>query len=120
MNKAEGVAIKDYIDTMFKLASAGVQEQFAAVCKEVQTAERVLEVRLESMNKFREAMTEQQKLFMTKAEYLLAHKPLDDGMKEARRFMDMHQGRATQNQVLVAYILAILSMLIGIVLHFTK
>ena len=120
MNKAEGVAIKDYIDTMFKLASAGVQEQFTAICKEVTTAERVLNTRLESMNEFRQAMTDQASNYVTKEEYRLAHKPLEDGIREARQFMATHQGRASQNQVLLAYALAVLSMIIGIVLHFTK
>ena len=109
MPNGERVSLRDYVDVRFE-----------AISQQRQATEKTLDARLESMNEFRQAITDQSRTFMTKEEYRLAHSPLAEDAQEFRDFMSKHQGKASQNQVLAAYALAVVSMILGIVMHFMK
>ena len=98
------VPLKEYVDS-----------RFDAICNEISKSERVLSVRLESMNEFRKAMTDQQAQFVTKEEYRLAHKPIEDAMVEFRDFSARHQGKASQNQLLFVSIISVIGMILGLI-----
>lgn len=108
-NNIERVSLRDYVDVRFE-----------AVDEKIMTAGAVLNTRLESMNEFRSAITDQARTFMTKSEYLANHRYLEDDVKELSAFMSRTKAGATQNQVLIAYALAVIGMLVGIVGHFLK
>jgi putative lipase involved disintegration of autophagic bodies len=105
----ERVSMRDYVDVRFE-----------SICKEIETANRVLDTRLEAMNEFRSAITDQALTFMTKNEYSSAHKPVEEDIKELRDFMAKQRGSATQSQVFIAYALGLLGILAGFLGHFLK
>ena len=114
------VPLRDYVDIRFEAVCNEFGARFIAIDRERAATEKTIDARLDSMNEFRQAMLDQARTYMTKHEYQLAHQPLAEDAQEFHDFMAKHQGKASQNQVLFAYGLAFLSMLIGIVLHFVK
>lgn len=109
MGNNERVSLRDYVDARFN-----------AICKEMEKSDQVLDARLEKMNEFRNTLQDQTLKFMTKEEYRLAHKPVEDDVKELRDFMAKQRGAATQSQVYVAYALGLLSIIVGVLLHLLK
>jgi hypothetical protein len=105
----ERVSLRDYVDS-----------QFEAIEKQREAYEKSLDARLESMNQFRNQITDQARTFVTKVEYDANHRYLESDVKECVAFNGRMRGMATQNQVLIAYALAVLGMIIGFVGHFLK
>ena len=98
------VPLKEYVDT-----------RFDSICNEITKGEKVLSVRLEAMNEFRQAMLDQQQKYVTREEYRLAHKPLEDTMVEFREFAATHRGKASQNQLLFVSIISVIGMILGLI-----
>lgn len=103
------VPLRDYVDV-----------RFDAICKEIETGNKVMDARLEKMNEFRSAMTDQAQHFMTVNEYHLAHKPVEEDIKELRDFMAKQQGKASQTALLFVSAISILGLVFAIVDFFLR
>lgn len=109
MHRADWVTLRDYVDA-----------RFSALCAEMAKGDEVMNARLASMNEFRAALSDQSKSYITREEAAIQHKVFEDEIRESRDFRATHAGKASLGSVLIAYGLAIISMLVGIVLHFLK
>ena len=103
------VTLRDYVDA-----------RFAAIAADKCKSEKGIDDRLASMNEFRQAMMDQQKLFLTKEEYRLAHKPLEDLMVDVRNFMAVHQGKASTGQLWFVSIISVIGVILGLFHLFGK
>jgi hypothetical protein len=125
------VSLKDYIDSKFKaleiyidirftnvekattVALLGVEKATSLALDGVKRANDVekaaMDIRLEAMNKFREALTDQTKRYITRDE----HEQLVKQVEELRLFRASLEGVASQKSVYIAYVIAIIGILIG-------
>jgi hypothetical protein len=109
LHRNDGVALKDYVDTRVDSLKELIVSSDKALCS-----------RLEGMNEFRQAMMDQQEKFITKEEYRLAHKPIEDAMIEFREFAARHQGKASTGQLWFVSIISVIGVLLGVLHLFTK
>ena len=73
-----------------------------------------LEKRLDSMNEFRNALTDQANHFITRAEYAINHDRVVDDIKGLRESRAELQGKASQSAVNIATVIAIIGVLIAV------
>jgi len=116
----ERVTLRDYTDAKFEAICKEQDAKFDAIEKQRIAYEKALDARLESMNQFRSQITEQTRTFVTKVEYDTNHRYLENDVAECTKFIGRMRGVATQNSVMIAYALAVLSMIIGVTLHLVK
>jgi hypothetical protein len=102
MDKAEDpnlVSLKEFI-----------LEKFVALEKQTLLVQISLEKRLDGMNEFRDALKDQQRLFVPRTEH---DKVLED-IRSLRESRSMLEGKASQLSVNIAIVLAVAGLLIGV------
>ena len=72
------VSLREYIETKFAELEKRLDVTFKLQNEAVSTASSKLELRLESMNNFREQLSDQSKTFVTKTEHDFLLKRIDD------------------------------------------
>jgi hypothetical protein len=103
LRHVDGVPIVKYID-----------ERLESILKEIKRGEDVMDARLCSMNEFRSAMQDQTKNYMTKEEYRLAHKPVEDAVQEFRKFMNQMEGKASNKSLTIATGMATAGLIVAL------
>ena len=109
------VTLKEFFDVRLAQVEALVCEKFNTVETATSLAKEALDLRLQSMNKFRETLQDQAATFMTRTEYQLQHDRLIEDirmLKEAKALMD---GKASQSSVNIAYLLAFAGLLVSVI-----
>ena len=109
MRTLDGVSLRDYVDRRFEECQTYRNRQ-----------ETALENRLLSMNEIREAMRDQAKDYLTRSEYEAKHDALSREIKVLREWADVNRGKASQNSVIFAYAIGIISLMVSIIGHFMK
>jgi len=69
-------------------------------------AKENVDLRLAAMNEFRDAMKDQTDTFLPRAEYLTRHESIEKDIRSLRESRAELLGKASQNSVVVAYIIA--------------
>jgi len=77
--------------------------------KAITIARDQMEKRLDSMNEFRQSLRDQNTLFVTKE----MHEKVEEDIRELRTFKDEQSGKASQTQVYVVWLIAILGLVLG-------
>lgn len=83
-------------------------------------AKENIDLRLQSMNEFREAMKDQANTYIPRVEYLTRHEGIEKDIRSLRESRAELVGKASQNSVVVAYIIAAVGIglsVIAILLH---
>jgi len=102
--KTADVSLKEHIESRLKaLEDAGIK------------SERLLDVRLASMNEFREALKDQSAKFFTLASHEAYQKAVDADLRVLRESRALLEGKASQSTVNVALLLATVSALTGLI-----
>jgi len=104
-------ALKEYIDSKITDLKEFVKAMLDALEKAVTLAASIMEKRLEGMNEFRAQLKDQQSTFVQKAEHDVVHEKLDGDIRELRESRAELKGMATQKSVIIAYIIAGISMI---------
>lgn len=94
------VSLRDYVD-----------ERFAATEKTTQLMRDVMDHRLETMNEFREQLSNQAHTFVTHTEN---NRTIED-IKVLREYKAGLESKASQSSVNVAFAVAVLSLLVSLV-----
>jgi ribosome-associated translation inhibitor RaiA len=102
--KAEHLQIQAYVDNKVE-----------SLEKAIDAAAKALEKRLDGMNELREAMKDQSSLMVTRTEFSAAKEITDADIRILRESRAELAGKASAASVVVAYVMAMLSMIIGIV-----
>jgi hypothetical protein len=82
------------------------------------TANVGLEKRLEAMNEFRSQLKDQASGFFTRNEHDQFSKRIEEDIRSLRESRAQLEGKASQNSVNIAYVIAGVSMIISLILHF--
>jgi hypothetical protein len=69
---------KEFIDAILKERDERLSQKFESLATAINKAESATEKRFESVNEFRSTLTDQQKTFVSSAEYKSAHQSLID------------------------------------------
>ncbi len=93
----------------------------AAVKESTRLAKEVMDARLNSMNEFRSALSDQADDFLTRTEYTVQYQNLeqrfgrmDEDIRTLRESRAELQGKASQSQVNIALIVAIIGIAISV------
>jgi predicted transcriptional regulator len=92
-----------------------LEEKLSAAEKALDVAYKSLDSRLQGMNEFRQALTDQAASFITRKE----HDIIVSEIRELREFKAAIQGKASQSSVWIAWFLAALGIMIQL-LHWVK
>jgi len=106
----EYVTLKEYVDMRFREME-----------RTIDLSRISMEHRLAGMNEFREALNKQTSTFLTKAEFDTSKENFQKDIKLLTQAKDQMDGKATQNQMIAALIISIISLLIalgGLLRHF--
>jgi hypothetical protein len=79
-----------------------------------------LEKRLDHMNEFREALSDQATTFITKSEYNIHNDIIINDVRMLRESKSQLEGKASQSSVNIAYILSIISIIVALIAIFFK
>ena len=132
------VSLREYIEARLRELKRTIDLKYQTTEKATLLATYALEKRLESMNEFREAMKDQAQKFLTKNEFDIRHRRMEEDIKmleetrvtkseadvchtsfekdikELTKAKDISEGKASSKSVIIAYIIAIVSLIIGI------
>lgn len=107
-----------YLKAKIKAVKEVSDEHFNAVVYSTQMAKESADKRLDGMNEFRSSLKDQQATFVPRAEYEAQACKLDTDIQDLKRFKAVHEGKATMASVYVAYIMAAISFIMSIIMHF--
>jgi hypothetical protein len=100
---------------------AATKAEVLAVKEATRLAKDSIDDRLEDMNEFRRAMNDQADTYLTRNEYAAQHKSLEDRLckndEDIRMLRESRAelaGKASQSQVVIAYLFAIVGIALGI------
>lgn len=110
-----GVTLRDYVDFRLNEMNQRLTDRFISQETAVLRADGVLTARLESMNEFRQALTDQTKHFVTRPE----HEKLDESIRRLEQSKANLDGRMLVAGVAAsAFVSLIISLVLLIISHF--
>ena len=105
---ADGVSLKEHIEC-----------RLIAIEKASELERETMNIRLESMNEFRDAMKDQAGTYITRTEYEIYHNQLERTIAEMKDFISDHKGRASQSSVIFIGFISLIGLLLSLVDWFT-
>jgi len=111
-----GVSWRTYVDALVAALQSEINRRVESIQRETETARLSMEKRLDGMNEFRTALKDQAHDFITRKEYDVSCKDIAD-LKKSR---DIATGKASQNSVLIAYLLAAIAIAISFISMFVR
>jgi hypothetical protein len=109
------VSIRDYFDSKYKELKEYIDVKFNAMEKSTSLAQENLNTRLEGMNEFRNTLKDQSSHFITRTEHKSLIDKYDADIRVLRENLARNEGKASQQSVNTAFIIATLGIVIGIV-----
>jgi hypothetical protein len=116
-------SLKELFTTTTDLNSRAVQMALATSDKAIEKQALATEERFKSVNEFRAALSDNQRIFMPRAEYEIVHKQMELKIEQVQEAIIVLNGtKQGQNQQWIYIIgtLSFISLLSTIVLHFVK
>lgn len=110
-NDNKNISLRDYFDGRFDELRTYMDIKFNSIEKSTCLAQDNLNNRLENMNEFRASLSDQTKNFITKVEHEFVIKEIN----MLREQNAENRGKASQQSVYIAYIIAITGIIIGII-----
>ena len=120
MSKESGISLKEYFDDKFDFLKKYMDVRFNAVDISTKLAADMLDVRLASMNEFRETLTDQASGFITRTEHCAMMQKYDAEIASLLKAEARQEGMATQKSVIIAYVIATIGIIlsgIGLIVH---
>ena len=103
------VTLKDYVDT-----------RLTAMDRATEQSCRAMDARLNSMNEFREALRDQSGRMATRQELEDKLMAVERDLRILREFQAELRGKASQQSVMVAYVLAMINLLMALYTLFVR
>jgi len=114
MNEKENISLKHYIDKRFEDFKNYMDTQFDSVKQSTHLAQENIDTRLESMNEFRNSMKDQASRFITRTEYDIVCNKYDSDIRNMRETQAENRGKASQQSVYIAYLIALVGIIVAI------
>ena len=96
------------------------EQRFETLEKDMNKASQQMDKRLEGMNEFRSALKDQAGKFLTKDEFMIQHQRVVDDIRVLRESKATLEGKASQTSVFIAYAIALIGLIVGIISYFHK
>ena len=103
-NYADGVTLKEYIEA-----------RLVAMDKASELAREVNTIQHESLNNWRQAMQEQSKTLMPRAEYEIYHRKVEEDIRMLQKYQATMEGKASQNSVNLALAISIIGTIMAFI-----
>ena len=107
-----------YLKAKIKSVAKLSKERYKNIIKATDVAKESSDRRLDGMNEFRASLKDQNSTFVPRAEYKAQTDKLDHDIQDLKEFKAMHEGKATMGSVYIAYIIAVLGILLSIIKFF--
>jgi hypothetical protein len=112
--ETKNISLKDYFDMRFNELKNYMDIRFNSIDKATILSNESLDARLEGMNEFRNSMKDQASSFITRQEFSICIERLGEDVKLLREINAKSEGKASQNSVNIAYVIAFVGIIIGI------
>lgn len=114
-NNNKNITLKEYFDTRFNELRNYIDIKFNAMDKASCLAQENLNTRLEHLNEFRDSLKDQTANYVTLAEYNSTKIQRDSDIRMLREANAEMKGKASQQSVIAAYVIAIVGIIIGVI-----
>jgi hypothetical protein len=111
----QNISLKDYFDLRINELKGYIDIKFGNIEKANSLAQDNLNARLETMNEFRNSMKDQASTYITRTEYNLLIGKYDSDIRLLREANAENKGKASQQSVNYAYLIAFIGIVIGVV-----
>jgi len=123
MTPMETIELKEYFEKQCGAHRAAAEVKFEAIEHAITLAAEGLNARLATMNEFREAMKDREKLYITRPEYDDKHETLTERIRELELSRAEIAGKASQKSVSIVLFIATIGLFLSaiqIILDFIK
>jgi hypothetical protein len=114
MTKEDGISLREYFDNRFNELRQYMDIKFDSIEKSTCLAQDNLNTRLETMNEFRNSMKDQASHYITRTEHESLIMKYDADIRVLRESQAEARGKASMNSVYISYVIAFISIIIGI------
>lgn len=114
-HSGEYVSLKKYFESKVKNIYHTMVLNSKLIERSTKLAAKSLETRLEHMNEFRAAMSDQSKHYLTKQEFTIQHERVMEDIKILRESKANLEGKASTKSVMIAYIISGIGLLISLI-----
>ena len=114
-NKEKNISLKEYLDIRLTELKEYFNSKFEHVEQATKLASDNLNVRLEGMNEFRESMRDMTNQYILRAEYNISKEKTDSDIRMLRETYAEAKGKASQQSVTIAYIIAASGLVIALI-----
>ena len=111
----ENISLREYFDNKFVELRTYIDLKFKSMDEANYLARENLNTRLESMNEFRDSLEDQTSHYITRTEHDALISKYDAEVRILRDTDARAEGKASQNSVVVAYLIAISGIIIGVI-----
>lgn len=110
--------VKEYFESRLHAIEDEIDLKVNAL-KEATTIDRLsMDNRLVGMNEFRNALADQSRMQFTRVEFEQYAKKVDEDIRSLRESRSELTGKASQQSVIIAYVLTIIGFAMSVILHF--
>ena len=111
----ENISLREYFDNKFVELRTYIDLKFKSMDEANCLARENLNTRLESMNEFRDSLEDQTSHYITRTEHDALISKYDAEVRILRDSDARAEGKASQNSVVIAYLIAISGIIIGVI-----
>lgn len=108
-------SLKEYVDLALNNLDEKIEQRFISTKDAVDKADRATDKRFESVNEFRQQLNDQARQFVTKEEYKVAHRAIEDKVEQVNVGISRIENRKEGSNLTLLYIVAISSLIFGLV-----
>jgi len=108
------VSLREHLEARICDLHRLVEEKFHAHAKALELAAQGLETRLDHLNELRQAVNDQERRYATKESVELRLDRIDIDIRKLLSDRDVMQGKASMVSVVIGYIIALASLILGI------
>lgn len=114
-NWKDSVTLKEYIESKIESLDKKIEMNLHLNQIALDKAAAQMDERLSRMNEFRDTLRDQAGTFITRTEIELITSKIDVDIRELRESRAKLEGKADQNSVYVAYVFAIIAVIISLI-----
>ena len=114
-NNSDKISLKDYFNDIIIQLEKHIDMRFNNIEISTKLATENLNLRLESMNEFRESMKDQTNYYVNKVEFNVIKAKYDEDIRMLREANAEMKGKASQQSVIYTAIIASFSIAISII-----
>jgi len=119
-NPTEEVTLREYVEQRFDLSDKALSAALAATKEAILKAETATDKRFDSVNEFRQTLTDRDRLNMPRTETELLVKGLSDRLKVIEDGRTRNSGEWSGAKNLWAIIIAAAGIVFGLISYFAK